>query len=62
MTKDKMNIIDERKLTIHLGVLEPPCRNLVIEEQVNLAESAVLGLGQAEPAPDIAEQVGAGIE
>lgn len=43
-------------------MLELPGRHLVVEEQVDLAKSPVLGLGQAEPAPYIAEQVSAGVE
>jgi len=50
------------RLTINFGVLELPCRNLVVEEQVDLAKGAVFGLGKAEPAPYVAEEVSTSVE
>lgn len=47
---------------IDLGVLELASRDFVFKQNVNLAKGTVLGLGQTEPAPDKAEQVGAGVE
>lgn len=47
------------RLTVNLGILELSRRNVIIKEQVNLAKRAVLGLGKAVPAPNIAEKVGA---
>jgi hypothetical protein len=35
---------------------------VVIEHQINLSKGAGLCLGQAEPAPDVTQKVGAGIE
>jgi len=49
-------------LTINLGVLELPCGDLVLKEQVDLAERAVLGFREAEPAPEVAQEVGSGVE
>lgn len=37
-------------------------RNVIIKEQVNFAKRAVLGLGKAEPTPNVAEKVGAGVK
>lgn len=54
--------VDEEQLTINLGMLELSCMDVVVEEQVNLSESAVLRLRKAEPTPDVAEKVGACIE
>lgn len=51
-----------QRLTVNLSILELSRRNAIIKEQVNLAEGAVLGLGKAEPAPDIAEKVCAGVK
>jgi hypothetical protein len=36
--------------------------NVIIEEHVNLAKGAILGLRKAEPAPNVAEKVGASIK
>jgi len=47
---------------VNFGRPEFSCMNAIVKEQVNLAECAVLGLRKAEPAPDIAEKVGAGVE
>lgn len=47
---------------INLGVFEHARRDLVIEEQVDLAKAAVFGLRETEPAPDVAEEVGSGVE
>ncbi len=41
--------------TVNLGVLEHPGGDLVVEEQVDLAEGEVFGLGKPVPAPDIAQ-------
>ena len=49
-------------LTVNFGRPEFSCLNAIVKEQVNLAECAVLGLRKAEPAPDVAEKVGAGVE
>ena len=34
----------------------------MFEEQINLAETAIFGFWKAEPAPDVTEQICAGIE
>lgn len=47
---------------IHSGVLELACGDMVVKHQVNLSKGPVLGLGQAEPTPDVAQKIGAGIE
>lgn len=47
---------------IHSGVLELACGDMVIEHQVNLSKGATLRLGQAKPAPDVAQKIGSGIE
>lgn len=52
----------EDGLTIDFGILEFPRGNVVVEQQIDLAECAVLGLGKAEPAPDVAEKVCASVE
>jgi hypothetical protein len=43
-------------------MLELPRRNFIIKEQINLAKRAVLGLGKAEPAPNVAEKVCASVK
>lgn len=43
-------------------MLELPRRHLVLEQQIDLSEWTVLGLRQAEVAPDIAEQIGSCVE
>lgn len=43
-------------------VLELSRRNVVVEHEVNLAKVPILGLRQAEPAPQIAEQICAGVK
>jgi hypothetical protein len=50
------------QLTVHLGILELSRGNAIIEEHVNLTKGAILGLRKAEPAPNVAEKVGAGIK
>lgn len=52
----------EKKLTINFGILELPRGNVVVEQQIDLTKCAVLGLGKAEPAPDVAEKICACIE
>lgn len=52
----------DASLTVNLGVLELSSRNLVIEKHVDLAKGAILGLGKAEPAPDVAQKVSACVE
>jgi hypothetical protein len=51
-----------RQLTINFSILELSCGNLIIKEQVDFTKGAILGLGQAEPTPDIAEKVGSGVK
>lgn len=51
-----------RDLTVDLGLLEFPCRDVVVEEQIDLAKCAILGLGEAEPAPEVAKEIGARVE
>ena len=36
--------------------------NMIIKKHVNLAKGAILRLRQAEPAPNVAEKVGASIK
>ena len=43
-------------------MFELPSRDVVVEEQVDLAKCAVFRLREAEPAPNEAKKVGAGIE
>jgi hypothetical protein len=50
------------QLTINSSMFELPSRDVVVEEQVDLAKCAVFRLREAEPAPDEAKKVGAGIE
>ena len=50
------------QLTINSGVLEFPCGNVVVEEQVNLAKSAILRLGKTKPTPNVADKVGSRVE
>ena len=50
------------QLTINFRILELSRRDLVIEEQVDLTERSVLGFWEAVPAPDVAEQIRAGVE
>ena len=51
-----------RVLTVDLGVLELSRRHLVVKEQIDLTERAILRLWKTEPAPDVAKQVRARIE
>lgn len=51
-----------KQLTVYFSILKLSCWNFIIKEQVNLAKGAVLGLGKAEPTPDIAEEIGSGIK
>ena len=51
-----------KRLTVNSGILELPRRNLVVKQQVNLAKSAVFRLREAEPAPNVAEKIGPGVE
>lgn len=58
-------LLDEAKgdkLTVNLCMLEHSCWNFVLEHQVDLTKSAVLGLGQAVPAPNSAKKIGPSIE
>jgi hypothetical protein len=43
-------------------MLELPRWNTVIEQHVELAKSAVLAFWEAEPAPNVAQKVGSGVE
>lgn len=43
-------------------MFELPSRDVVVEEQVDLAKCAVFRLRKSEPTPDEAKKVGAGIE
>jgi hypothetical protein len=43
-------------------MFELPSRDVVVEEQVDLAKCAVFGLRKPEPAPDEAKKVGASVE
>jgi hypothetical protein len=52
----------QERLTVNFGIFEHSRWNVIIKQQVNLAECAVLGLGKAEPAPDVAKKVGAGVK
>lgn len=47
---------------IHSSILEFPGEDVIVKHKVDFAKSTVFRLGQAEPAPDIAEQIGAGVE
>jgi len=47
---------------VDLGILELSRVNVIIKEHVNLSKRAILGLRKAEPAPKVAEEVGAGIK
>lgn len=49
-------------LTIDRSILELPGVHLVLKQQINLPEAAILGLRQPEPTPDIARQIRAGVE
>jgi hypothetical protein len=49
-------------LTVNFSVLKFSGWDMVVEHKVDLAEAAVLGFGKTEPAPDIAEEVGTGVE
>lgn len=53
---------EKRRPTIDFSMLELPRRHPIVEEQIDLSKSPVFGLGQTEPAPDIAEQVGSSVE
>ena len=53
---------DQQMLTVNSGVLEFPGVDLVVEQDVDLAERAVLGLRKTEPTPDDAEKVGSCVE
>lgn len=50
-----------RKL-IHVRAPELPRVNMIVEQQVDFAKSAVFGFGQPEPAPYVAQGVGEGVE
>ncbi len=50
------------QLTVDFGALEFPGVDVVLEKKINLAEGAVLGLGQSIPAPNIAQEIGTGVE
>jgi hypothetical protein len=50
------------QLTVNSGTAELAGGNLVLEQQVDLAKRSILGLGQSEPTPNEAEEVGAGVE
>lgn len=47
---------------VGLSGLELSGGDAVLEQDLEFAERPVLGLGEAEPAPDIAQQVGARVE
>lgn len=49
-------------LTVDLGSPKLSSRNTVVKQYVNFTECAILGLRQTEPAPDVAEEIRAGIE
>lgn len=49
-------------LTINFGRLELSRWNEAVKEQVNLAECAVFRLRHPEPAPNVAQEVGARVE
>jgi hypothetical protein len=53
-------IVDQ--LTVSFCSLELSCRDLVFEQQVNLAETTIFSFWQAEPAPDVAKQIRAGVK
>lgn len=46
-------------LTVDSSVLELAGGNLVLEENIEFSECAVLGLGKSEVAPSVAQEVGA---
>lgn len=48
--------------TVNLCILELPRWDLVLKHQVDFAKGTILGLRKAEPAPNIAEKIGPGIE
>lgn len=54
-------MVDQR-LTFNSGSLELARRHMISKEQIDFAKGAILGLRKAEPAPQIAEEVGASIE
>lgn len=56
------DIVADQRLTFNSGSLELACGHMISKEQVDFAKGAILGLRQAEPAPYIAEEVGACIE
>ena len=49
-------------LTVDLGMLEFSGRYMILKHQVDFTKGAILGLWQTEPAPDVAQQIRAGIE
>lgn len=48
--------------TVNMSRLELSCRYTMSKEQVNFSKGPVLGFGQSEPTPYIAEQIGARVE
>lgn len=52
----------EQTPTVNFGMFELPCMHTIVEKNVNFTKGAVLGLGKPEPTPDVAKQVGPGIE
>jgi len=50
------------QLTVGLCGPELSSWDFVFEQQINFAETAIFCLWQAEPAPDVAEQICAGVE
>lgn len=55
-------LIAEEKLTFDSGSLELARRHVVSEKQIDFTKGSVLSLWEPEPAPNIAEQISAGVE
>jgi hypothetical protein len=62
MVSGSLSARDELELTVDFGSLEFAGGDAVLEQQVQLAEGAVLGLGETEIAPYVAKQVRSSIE
>lgn len=52
----------EQILTFDSGSLELAGGHIISEEQIDFTKGAVLSFWQSEPAPEIAEEVGSGVE
>lgn len=52
----------EQPLTSNRGRFELPCRDLVVEKNVDLTERPILCFWKTEPTPNIAKQVCSGVE